>query len=103
LGGDAACMADPASGEGIGQAVVSGRIAAFHARQYLEQNDFSAKNMASYAQAMEDKFGRIHKKRSKLADQFSKKTWIMDWIVGFVKWGDWAKRMMNFILIKVST
>ncbi len=103
LGGDAACMADPASGEGIGQAVVSGRIAAFHAKQYLAQNDFSASNMASYGEAMEEKFGSMHKKRSKIADRFSKNTWIMDSIVGFINLGAWPRRLFHYIFTKLTT
>lgn len=40
--GDAAGLIDPFSGEGIGNAIRSGRVAAGHVKSCFEQNDFSA-------------------------------------------------------------
>jgi flavin-dependent dehydrogenase len=48
LVGDAAHLVDPLSGEGIGNAVYSGFIAAEQAQQCLTANDFSAKTMLAY-------------------------------------------------------
>ena len=48
LVGDAAHLVDPMSGEGIGNAIYSGFIAAEQARDCLESNDLSAKFMHSY-------------------------------------------------------
>ena len=42
LTGDAACLIDPFSGEGIANAVRSGRLAAAHAIEAIKANDFSA-------------------------------------------------------------
>ncbi len=42
LTGDAAALIDPFSGEGIANAIRSGRVAADHTIQCFEQNDFSA-------------------------------------------------------------
>jgi geranylgeranyl reductase family protein len=46
--GDAGHLIDPLSGEGIGNGVYSGFIAAEQAQKCLEQNDFSAAYLAAY-------------------------------------------------------
>ncbi len=46
--GDAGHLIDPLSGEGIGNAIYSGVIAAELAQQCFEKNDFSAKFMEAY-------------------------------------------------------
>jgi flavin-dependent dehydrogenase len=48
LAGDAAYLIDPFTGEGIGNALYSGRIAAFQAVEALKANDFSAKQLSKY-------------------------------------------------------
>jgi geranylgeranyl reductase family protein len=48
LTGDAACLIDPLTGEGIGNALYSGRIAAFQAIEALKANNFSAAQLANY-------------------------------------------------------
>jgi flavin-dependent dehydrogenase len=48
LVGDAGHLIDPLSGEGIGNAIYSGFIAAEQAQKCLETNDFSAKTMEAY-------------------------------------------------------
>jgi geranylgeranyl reductase family protein len=48
LTGDAAFLIDPFTGEGIGNALYTGRIAANHVAKALEQNDFSAAALAAY-------------------------------------------------------
>ncbi len=48
LTGDAACLIDPLTGEGIGNALYSGRIAAFQAVEALKANNLSAAQLANY-------------------------------------------------------
>ena len=48
LTGDAAFLIDPFTGEGIGNALYSGRIAANQAAKAFEANDFSAAALAAY-------------------------------------------------------
>lgn len=48
LVGDAGHLIDPLSGEGIGNALYSGLMAAEQAKQCLESKDFSAEKMAAY-------------------------------------------------------
>ncbi|MGX5818245.1 NAD(P)/FAD-dependent oxidoreductase [Chitinophaga lutea] len=52
LVGDAAFIIDPFTGEGIGNALYSGAIAAKQAAACLEQNDFSAATMAAYDESV---------------------------------------------------
>ena len=46
--GDAACLIDPLTGEGIANALVSGAVAAEQAAKCLEKNDFSAQILTGY-------------------------------------------------------
>ncbi|MEN0047896.1 MAG: geranylgeranyl reductase family protein [Bacteroidota bacterium] len=48
--GDAASLIDPLTGEGIGNAAISGQYAALQAKACLENNDFSAEFLAAYDQ-----------------------------------------------------
>lgn len=48
LVGDAAALVDPFSGEGVGNALLSGKLAAETIVKALEANDFSAKFLAEY-------------------------------------------------------
>ena len=48
LCGDAASLIDPATGEGIGQSVISGRYAGWQAIRCFEQQNFSAAFMKQY-------------------------------------------------------
>ncbi|MEM8526932.1 MAG: NAD(P)/FAD-dependent oxidoreductase [Bacteroidota bacterium] len=50
LVGDAASLIDPLTGEGIGNAAISGQYAALQVKECLEKNDFSAQFMAAYDQ-----------------------------------------------------
>jgi geranylgeranyl reductase family protein len=55
LVGDAAALIDPLTGEGIGNATISGIFAAEQAAKGLAQNDFSAAMTASYDTAVYNK------------------------------------------------
>lgn len=48
LTGDAAGLAHPLTGEGVGNAIRSGRIAAAHLLDAFEKNDFSASHLLAY-------------------------------------------------------
>jgi menaquinone-9 beta-reductase len=61
LCGDAAALIDPATGEGIGQAIVSGRYAGWQAIKCFEQNNFSASFMKPYDQLVYKKFWSTHR------------------------------------------
>ncbi len=63
LCGDAASLIDPATGEGIGQAMVSGRYAGWHALKCFEKNDFSAAFMKSYDKTVYAKLWKGNRNR----------------------------------------
>jgi geranylgeranyl reductase family protein len=46
--GDAASLIDPLSGEGVGNAMISGKLAAMVVKEALEKNDFSEKFLEKY-------------------------------------------------------
>ena len=62
LCGDAASLIDPLTGEGIGQAMISGRYAGWQAKKCFEQNDFSAHFMKQYDKTVYDKLWNEHRR-----------------------------------------
>jgi len=58
LCGDAASLIDPATGEGTGHAILSGRYAGWQAMRCFEENDFSASFMEGYDKSL---YGKIQK------------------------------------------
>ncbi|TXH26442.1 MAG: geranylgeranyl reductase family protein [Cyclobacteriaceae bacterium] len=62
LCGDAAHLIDPLTGEGIGQAMASGRFAGWMAVDCFKKNNFSAEFMKSYDRQVYKKFWAPHRK-----------------------------------------
>lgn len=62
LCGDAASLIDPLTGEGIGQAIISGRYAGWQAIKCFEQNNFSAAFMKQYNQTVYNKLWKEHRR-----------------------------------------
>src|SRR5829696_3975302 len=58
--GDAASMIHPISGEGVGYAIESGRLAASFAHEARSKNDYSASLLAGYARQLRNKRAREH-------------------------------------------
>ena len=58
LAGDAASLVDPFTGEGIGNAMISGEIAATFIRKAFSQNDFSEDFFRGYEEAIRNKIGK---------------------------------------------
>lgn len=63
LCGDAASLIDPATGEGIGQAMISGRYAGWQVKRCFAKNDFSAGFMKQYDAELYNKLWKDHKRR----------------------------------------
>ncbi len=61
LCGDAALLADPFTGGGIGQAMISGRYAGWHARECFKNNDFSKDFMKKYDDTLYQKIWKENK------------------------------------------
>jgi len=77
LTGDAAFLIDPFTGEGIGNAMISGMIAAKHIKNALEQERFDAKFLSAYDKEVYDilwselRISRTLQKFSKYAKLFN--------------------------------
>lgn len=80
LTGDAASLIDPFSGEGIGNAMISGRLAAAHIRRAFEQHDFSAQALAAYDEALFRKIGS-ELQLSYRMQQLVRYPWLFNWVV----------------------
>jgi len=63
LCGDAAALIDPATGEGIGQAMISGRYAGWQALRCFQKTNFSEAFMKQYDQELYAKLWRGHRRR----------------------------------------
>ncbi len=80
LCGDAGALIDPLSGEGIGQAMVSGRYAGWHAKKCFEQNDFSASFMKHYDEQVYQKLWKRHRKNYWIQKLIADRAWLMNGI-----------------------
>ena len=81
LVGDAAALIDPLTGEGIGNATVSGILAAEQAKRCLEVNDFSAAMMENYDQAVYDKLWKELQISYRLQRIFQRR-WLLSAVAG---------------------
>lgn len=66
LTGDAASLIDPVSGDGIGNAVLSGKLAAEQVKQCFSSNDFSAAFIKNYANHLYKLAGEDMNKKTKV-------------------------------------
>lgn len=93
--GDAGHLIEPLTGEGIGQALVSGRYAGWHAKKCFEDNDFSAEYMKAYDKTVYDKLWNDHEKRYKAGELISKRPFVMNFLVYLIRKN---KRFRNSIM-----
>ena len=77
LCGDAASLIDPLTGEGIGQAIVSGRYAGWQAKKCFDENNFSAGFMKQYDAQVYQKFWSRHCK-SHFIQQLMSREWLIN-------------------------
>lgn len=80
LVGDAASLIDPFSGEGIGNAVRSGRVAAAHIEKCIAANDFSANFNKAYDTVIYQKMWKEFKV-SRMLLRLAKMPWLCNIIV----------------------
>jgi menaquinone-9 beta-reductase len=96
LTGDAASLIDPASGDGIGNAIVSGIFAADKAIEALEKNDFSASFLKDYDDKVWAFLGRELRESTRRLRLSIKIPWAIDvfaWLMGY----DFINRMVKKI------
>ncbi|MHB8585500.1 MAG: NAD(P)/FAD-dependent oxidoreductase [Thermoplasmatota archaeon] len=80
LVGDAAALIDPFSGEGIGNALVSGRFAAQTAAEAVLKNDYSAKTLAPYEARVRSELDRELQMSYKL-QQLGRRRWLLNFVI----------------------
>jgi len=81
LTGDAACLIDPFSGEGIGNALYSGMLAAMAIQQAMEQNNYSAAFLkTAYDDVVYKRLGD-ELKISATLQRLCKYPWLFDFVV----------------------
>ncbi|MEQ9262801.1 MAG: geranylgeranyl reductase family protein [Owenweeksia sp.] len=83
LTGDAASLVDPSNGEGIMQAITSGRMAAEHIRKAFEKDCFDADFNQAYSNSLHGKYWTEMKMKSWLVNTFADKNWVLN-AVGYV-------------------
>lgn len=72
LAGDAASLADPLSGAGIGNAIVSGNAAAMQVLRCFKSGDFSSQTMKAYDLDLKKRLGMELMKNTMIRKTFSK-------------------------------
>jgi len=72
LTGDSASLADPLSGAGIGNAVISGNVAARQVLRCLSSGDFSSSAMKSYDHEIHSKPGKELRRNTLISRAFSR-------------------------------
>lgn len=78
LCGDAASLIDPITGDGIGNAILSGRLAGLHAMNCFESNDFSALNMKNYEDDVWKELGGELRTKTKIQRTLRKFPFLLD-------------------------
>lgn len=78
LCGDAAALIDPLQGHGIDKAVISGLLAAEHARRCCQTADFSPRSLGQYARAVERRLGHDLRRRYRLLQLLARAPWLVE-------------------------
>lgn len=99
LCGDAASLINPLSGEGIGQAMVSGRYAGWQALECFEKNDFSAKTMQNYDRQVYAKFWKANQKSYRIQQFFLNRTGLMNSVVNLASNNEFIRQL----IVKIAT
>jgi menaquinone-9 beta-reductase len=94
LTGDAASLIDPASGDGIGNAIASGIFASQKAIEAFEKNDFSASFLKTYDEKVWQFLGKELKENTRRMRIYTRYPWVADagaWLMG----NDFINRMVK--------
>jgi geranylgeranyl reductase family protein len=84
LVGDAASLIDPFTGEGIGNALTSGKYASQIILKAHERNDFSEKTLSEYGGLLFDNIGNEIETNYKM-QKLSRTPWLLNLIIGKAK------------------
>lgn len=92
LAGDAASLIDPATGEGIGNAMWSGQIAAKWALSAFRASDFSAAFLSGYGKEIRQKMAKELRYKYWAQQLLGERQWLINWAIlranrpGLVAW-----------------
>lgn len=95
LAGDAASLIDPATGEGIGNAMISGILAGRHALKCFQENNFSANFMRGYDEAIHQKFWSEMRNKYIMQRMVGEKSWLADFAIGLAADVPWIKNKLQ--------
>ncbi len=98
LCGDAASLIDPATGAGIGQAMVSGRYAGWHALKCFENNDFSSGFMKGYDKAVHIKLHNENRSRLLIRELVLNRPHLFNSLAGSALKSKFLKKMILRLL-----
>lgn len=101
LTGDAASVIDPFTGEGIGNAMFTGKWAAEQARDSLEANDFSAKELLKYDKTVYKKIGG-ELRVSTIMQRLIKYPWLFNWMIRKIKRNPELRETITFMFDDVD-
>ena len=95
LAGDAASLIDPATGEGIGNAMISGIKAGQHTLKCFSENNFSAPFMKHYDDAIHKYFWNDMKNKYRMQRMVGKKAWLADFAIRLASDVPWIKTKLQ--------
>lgn len=95
LCGDAASLIDPATGEGIGNAMISGKIAAEQAMKCFEQNNFSETFMKTYDDNLFKKIGKELKQKYFIQRTLGERAWLANAAVTLASKNKFVKKWLQ--------
>ena len=95
LAGDAASLIDPATGEGIGNAMISGILAGRHALKCFKENNFTATFMSRYDEAIHQKFWSEMRNKYLMQRMVGEKSWLADFAIGLAADVPWIKNKLQ--------
>ncbi|MBK9452567.1 MAG: NAD(P)/FAD-dependent oxidoreductase [Bacteroidetes bacterium] len=82
LCGDAASLIDPATGEGIGNAMWSAQMAAKHAIKAFQSQNFSAAALSEYSKELHSKLAKELRQKYWAQKLIADRPWLLNWLIG---------------------
>ena len=101
LAGDSGSLIDPFTGEGIGNAMFSGKWAAEQARDSITSNDFSANELHKYDKTVYKKIGG-ELQVSTVMQRLIKYPWLFNWMIRKIKRNEELRETITFMFDDVD-
>ena len=101
LCGDAASLIDPATGEGIGQSMISGRYAGWQAIKSFEANNYSPAFMMQYDKLLYKKLWREARMSYRVQQVVFKNKWLFNACFNLLNRNKFLKRLILNQVVKI--